>query len=196
MSVETLAYRLGCLIHWMPREEAIRRGLKGLPASVLEGARLLDVGSGLGQMSRLSREFKLEYVGLDPDAALRQEAARDFPQSVFLPRSAENLREEIRPFDVVVLNGVAHHLSDEILGETLEAARGGRALVLCDHLRLEGKTHALAKFLQDRDQGKFVRPYEDLVSPAGFVLRSSEFFPIGPLGLPLWTYFCNVYTTS
>jgi len=196
MTAQTLAYRLGCLIHWKPREKAIRKGLKSLPASVIQGARLLDVGSGLGQLSRLAREFGLEYAGLEPDDALRQDAARDFPGTVFLARGAENLHEEIRPGDVVVLNGVAHHLSGDLLGETLEAARGARALVLCDHLRLEGKTHPLAKFLQNRDQGKFVRPYEELKSPAGFVLRSSEFFPIGPLGMPWWTYFCNVYTTS
>jgi SAM-dependent methyltransferase len=196
MTVETLAYRLGCFIHWTPRERAIRKGLEALPASVIEGARLLDVGSGLGQLSRLARELGLEYVGLEPADALRQEAARDFPGTVFLARGAENLQEETRPGDVVVLNGVAHHLSGDLFEETLEAARGARALVLCDHLRLDGKTHALARFLQDRDQGKFVRPYSALLSPPGFVLRSSEFFPIGPLGMPFWTYFCNVYTVS
>jgi len=196
MTVETLAYRLGCLIHWAPRERAIRRGLRGLPSSVLEGARLLDVGSGLGQLSGLARELGLDYVGLEPDDALRQEAARDFQAAMFLSRGAESLPDLVSPADVAVLNGVAHHLSDELLRTTLEAARGGRGLVLCDHLRLDGKTHPLAEFLQDRDQGKFVRPYDDLKSPAGFVLCSSEFFPIGPLGMPWWTYFCNVYTTS
>jgi SAM-dependent methyltransferase len=196
MTAGTLAYRLGCLIHWTPREKAIRRGLKSLPASVLDGARLLDVGSGLGQLSGIARELGLEYEGLEPDQALREEASRDFPGAVFRPEGAESLEKVIRPGDVVALNGVAHHLSANLLEKTLEAARGGRGLVLCDHLRLEGKTHALAQFLQDRDQGKFVRPYEELRSPTGFVLRSSEFFPIGPLGMPFWTYFCNVYTTS
>ena len=166
MTAETLAYRLGCLIHWRPREDAIRKGLQGLPASVLEGARLLDVGSGLGQLRGLARELGLEYAGLEPDDALRREAVRDFPGAVFLARGAQNLREEIRPGDIVVLNGVVHHLSDDLLEETLQAARGGRAVVLCDHLRLEGTTHALARFLQDRDQGKFVRAYEELLSPS------------------------------
>ena len=196
MTVETLAYRLGCLIHWMPREKVIRKGLMALPASVTQGARLLDLGSGLGQLSRLASELGLGYAGLEPDDALREEAARDFPEAAFLALGAEQLHKEIRPGDVVVLNGVAHHLDDELFAATLEAARGARALVLCDHLRLEGKTHPLATFLQNRDRGQFVRPYEDLGSPAGFVLRSSEFFGIGPLGMPWWTYFCNVYTTS
>jgi len=196
MTAATLAYRLGCLIHWTPREKAIRRGLKSLPLSVLEGARLLDVGSGLGQLSGMAREFGLDYEGLEPDQALREEASRDFPGAVFGPGGAESLERVIRPGDVVVLNGVAHHLNLDLFRRTLEASRGGRGLVLCDHLRLEGKTHVLAEFLQDRDQGKFVRPYEELRSPTGFVLRSSEFFPIGPMGMSFWTYFCNVYTTS
>ena len=195
MTAQTLAYRLGCLIHWTPREEAIRGGLKGLPSATLAGARLVDIGSGLGQLSRLAREFGIEYAGLEPDDALRAEAARDFPGAAFLVGGAGDLGKLLRPADIVVLNGVAHHLNDQLLGVTLQAARGGRGLVLCDHLRLDGKTHALARFLQDRDQGKFVRPYADLLSPEGFVLRSSEFFPIGPLGMPFWTYFCIVYTT-
>jgi SAM-dependent methyltransferase len=184
------------LIHWSPREAAIRQALENLPAGTLEGARLLDVGSGLGQLSGLARKLGLEYAGLEPDDALRREAARDFPGATFLPCGAASLREVIRPADLVVLNGVAHHLDDDLLGKTLDAARAARGLVLCDHLRLEGRTHALARFLQDRDQGKFVRPYEALLSPAGFTLRFSRFFPIGPLGMPLWTYFCNVYTTA
>jgi SAM-dependent methyltransferase len=163
---------------------------------MFEGARLLDVGSGLGQLSRLARELRLEYAGLEPDDALRQEAGRDFPGAVFVAGGAESLRDEIRPGDVVVLNGVAHHLGGDLFAKTLEAARGARALVLCDHLRLDGTTHPLATFLQNRDQGKFVRSYEELKSPAGFLLRSSEFFPIGPFGMPWWTYFCNVYTTA
>lgn len=196
MTAQTLAYRLGCFIHWAPREEAIRRGLKGLPPSVVGGARLLDIGSGLGQLSGLARELGLEYAGLEPDDALRRAAARDFPGATFLSGGAADLFREIRPADVVILNGVAHHLNRELLAGTLEAARSGRGLVICDHLRLAGKTHPLARFLQDRDQGKFVRPYADLLSPEGYVLRSSEFFPIGPWGMPFWTYFCNVYTTS
>lgn len=196
MTAGTLAYRLGCLIHWAPREAAIRRGLESLPTSMVAGARLVDVGSGLGQLSRLARELGLEYVGLEPDDALRQEAARDFPGATFLPSGAAGLADVMGPADLLVLNGVAHHLDDELLGRTLGAARAARGLVLCDHLRLEGTTHALARFLQDRDQGKFVRAYAALVSPSGFVLRSSLFFPIGPLGMPFWTYFCNVYTTS
>jgi SAM-dependent methyltransferase len=196
VTLSTLAYRFGCLIHWAPREAAIRQGLESLPAPTLAGARLVDVGSGLGQLSRLAHKLELEYVGLEPDDALRQEAARDFPEATFLPGGASSLPDVIRTTDLVILNGVAHHLDDGLLEKTLRAAHAARGLVLCDHLRLGGKTHALAWFLQDRDQGKFVRPYGALLSPPGFVLRSSLFFPIGPLGMPFWTYFCNVYTTS
>jgi hypothetical protein len=145
-------------------------------------------------LSGLARELRLAYVGLEPNDALRQEAAGDFQEATFLSEGAESLPDVIRPADVMVLNGVAHHLNDELLRKTFDAARGGRGLVLCDHLRLDGKTHALARFLQDRDQGKFVRPYGALLAPPGFVLHSSAFFPIGPLGMPFWTYFCNVYT--
>ena len=91
MTAQTLAYRLGCLIHWAPREEAIRRGLKALPASSVAGARLLDLGSGLGQLSGLARELGIEYAGLEPDDALRAEAAKDFPGAAFLAGGAGDL---------------------------------------------------------------------------------------------------------
>ncbi|MBX7185800.1 MAG: class I SAM-dependent methyltransferase [Vicinamibacteria bacterium] len=196
MTFGTLAYRFGCLIHWAPREAAIRQGLESLPAPTIAGARLVDVGSGLGQLSRLAHELGLEYLGLEPDDALREEAAHEFAGAAFLPSGAAGLPDVIRPADLVVLNGVAHHLDDGLLEKTLRTAHAARGLILCDHLRLDGETHALARFLQDRDQGKFVRPYEVLRSPSGFALQSSRFFPIGPLGMPFWTYFCNVYTTS
>lgn len=193
MSVHTLLYRLGCLIHWPPRERAIGRGLRSLPPSVLRGARLIDVGSGLGQLSRVAREHGIDYLGLEPDDSLRQAASRDFPTARFLPKGAEDLGPVIGPADIMVLNGVAHHLPEPLFRATLEAGRDARAVILCDHLRLGGRTHPLARWLQSRDQGKFVRDYEQLREPPGLKVHSSEFFPIGPLGMPFWTYFCNVY---
>lgn len=196
MAAEVILYRLGCLIHWAPREQAIRRALRGLPAGVREGARLLDVGSGLGQLSRLARELGLDYLGLEPEDSLRRASSRDFPEARFIDKGASDLEESLGPADLLVLNGVAHHLNETLLKRTLDAARRARGLVLCDHLRLEGETHAFARWLQDRDQGKFVRPYEALRTLPDLELRSSEYFPIGPMGMRFWTYFCNVYTTS
>ena len=193
MSLAVSLYRLGCLIHWEPRERAIRSVLLRLPPDVRERGRLLDVGSGLGQLSGVARDLGLRYLGLEPDEDLRRAAASDHPAARFEARGAEHLLAEIDGADIVVLNGVAHHLGDPLFFDVLSAATKGRALVLCDHLLEKGRTHALARWLQSRDQGKFVRPYEKLRALPGFDQASSEFFPIGPLGLPFWTYFCNLY---
>jgi SAM-dependent methyltransferase len=193
MSLAVQLYRLGCLIHWAPRERAIRAMLSRLPDDLRRHARLIDVGSGLGQLSALAQSLGLGYVGLEPDADLRQAAMAAHPSARFEALGAEDLGSVVRDGDIVILNGVAHHLPDPLFESALAHARKGRALVVCDHLLAKGQTHALARWLQSRDQGKFVRPYEKLRALPGFDQSSSEFFPIGPLGLPFWTYFCNVH---
>jgi len=138
----------------------------------------------------------MDYLGLEPDRPLRRAASADYPMARFEEGGAEQLGTVLGATDILVLNGVAHHLPEALFRETVKTARGARALILCDHLRLSGTTHALARWLQERDQGKFVRPYEELASFPGWDRHSTVFFPIGLLGIPLWTYFCNVYVRS
>jgi len=195
MAAEVLLYRLGCLIHWGPREREIRTALRSLPPHLLEGARLVDVGSGLGQLSRVARDLGLEYFGLEPDPKLRGAASRDYANATFSHLGAQDLGAMVGAKDIVVLNGVAHHLDDGLFEKAIEAARLGRGLVVVDH-RLDRDTHLVARRLQDWDLGKFVRPYERFKTLPGMRSQYSRFFTIGPLGLPFWTHFCDVHVPS
>ena len=95
--------------------------------------------------------------------------------------------------DLVVLNGVAHHLDDDELAACTEAARRARGLILLDHWRRAGETPRVTRFLQDHDRGRHVRDYAAFAALRGFRTLSSEVFPIGLAGLRLWLYFCNSY---
>lgn len=191
-----LAYRLGSAVHWSPRERALARALGTL--GVGEGARLVDVGSGLGQLAALAAARGSGYLGLEPDPHLRAHAARRYGRvgARFAEATAAEARAHLEPGDVVVLNGVAHHLADAELSDLLAAARPCRALVVSDHWYRPGGVSALNRWLQEHDRGRFVRDYAYFEALPGFALECSEVFAIGPLGTRLWLYFCNGYRSE
>jgi SAM-dependent methyltransferase len=194
--VRYLAYRLTCPLHWKPRERAIARVLSGLGAEGrAEGDRVVDIGCGLGGLAPVALHNGFRYLGLEPDPALLLHCRRHHrdPRAQFLPDDVSGAAPLVAPRDVVILNGVAHHLDDADFRRALQAARGCRALVIADHWRRDGELSRVTRWLQAQDRGKAVRDYAEFEGLPGFELASSEVFRIGPLGSRLWVYFCNCY---
>lgn len=191
-----LTYSAGAAIHWRPREEALVRALTAAGAQgALLGARLIDVGCGLGQLATLAARQGYHYLGLDPDAAMLEycRAHHAHADVAFAAASARDAAALTGADDLVVLNGVAHHLDDAELAAITASARRARGLIVLDHWRAPGATPRVTRFLQDHDRGRHVRDYAAFATLPGFRTLSSEVFPIGPLGVRLWLYFCNSY---
>lgn len=191
-----LAYRAGTAVHWRPREEALARALAAADAQgAALGARLLDVGCGLGQLGVFAARHGYRYVGLDPEPAMLEfcREQRRLEGVTFAFGGTREAAALVGPDDIVVLNGVAHHIDDAELAAFTGAARRARGLILLDHWRDPERTPRLTRLLQDHDRGRHVRDYAAFASLPGFRTLSSEVFPIGVLGLRLWLYFCNSY---
>ncbi len=145
--------------------------------------RMLDIGCGPGHIVDLLPP-EIRYEGFDTDAAYIEYAQRKFGHrgnfrnaifeaSLFAPNS----------FDVVTLNGVLHHMDDDVARQVLSDAAavlkpGGTFLAL-DGCYRSGQS-SFEKRLLDNDRGKFVRTekaYRDLVEPffakTDTVLRSN-----------------------
>ena len=96
----------------------------------IDGARVLDIGCGLGVYVRKFQEIAAEAYGVDIDAKRRREGASPTPG--LLLGSSEELPFANGVFDTVVLNEVIEHVRDDAatLEEALRVVRPGGCIVI------------------------------------------------------------------
>jgi SAM-dependent methyltransferase len=128
--------------------------------AVKEGERVLDLGCGPGDI--LSALPDCEYVGVDVEERYIDAARRRFgARGTFRCTSVEQfVLETPGSFDLVMANGVLHHLDDMQAETMLRLAaramkRNGRMVTL-DGCYVEGQSRLAKAFLR-RDRGKFIR---------------------------------------
>jgi SAM-dependent methyltransferase len=136
------------------------------------GMKVLDIGCGPGYtQERLPAG--LNYIGFDTDSGYIAHAKKrcgtkgKFYHRFFDAKTAK----EFAGADVVMMNGVMHHIPDAELSETLKnihaALKPGGVLFTLDGCRYKGQSW-FKKFLIDIDRGKFVRTekgYRTLLEP-------------------------------
>lgn len=194
-------YELHSLVHSKPRiNEAASAIEELLTKSDIKFDRLVDYGCGLGSLLTTAKRFKLSYCGLDiDDDALRicnvlygGEAGVEFSlcKDGIIPIT-------LSPRDILVLNGVVHHLTDEEFVNLLKlVAQAKCRVVILDHVKVALAKTLLSRiqaFLQAADKGKFVRNYDYFNSLENLKMSRQSVFTIHFLGMPLWNYFCHTY---
>jgi SAM-dependent methyltransferase len=113
---------------WGPGQE---RRLKLIKDRIpLRGRRLLDVGCGLGQYVRRLRDLPCEAFGIDIETLRVAEGASLTPGLLLASAGAMPFTDA--SFDVILLNEVLEHVSDErqTLAETARVLRPGGHLVI------------------------------------------------------------------
>lgn len=108
----------------------------------LEGARILDVGCGIGTYVRKLREFSEHAYGIDVDPARLRRATTG---GLFVAVS-ERLPFADNAFDMVLLNEVIEHVRDdaETLSEACRVARsGGHVVVYAPNRLYPFETHGV-----------------------------------------------------
>ncbi len=122
------------------------------------GLRVLDVGCGPGDLARYFEPS--DYVGIDVSEEYIQHARRNHG-GTFHSLPAERIGELTGPFDLTVMFGVFHHLSDESVRKTLEGLaqllkRQGR-FVLMEAVWPSYRWDLPGYVLRKLDRGQFVR---------------------------------------
>ena len=136
--------------------------------------RVLDIGCGPAAFYARYRDAAgLEYVGIEPNKAYVDDAEQRFPGIELHAGTVPQVRERISGrFDLVVLEGVLHHIDDASAVEALafageRLAPGGRIVAL-DPVLLP-RQNPIARALAVLDRGKHVRTldgYRDLAAAA------------------------------
>lgn len=116
----------------------------------LEGARVLDIGCGLGAYVRRFLDFTPDAYGIDIDAPRVQEGADAGLQGLGIALS-ESLPFADASFDAVLLNEVIEHVQDDrqTLREALRVTKpGGKVVVFAPNRFYPFETHGV--YLGDR----------------------------------------------
>jgi SAM-dependent methyltransferase len=184
----TVAYGWLARVHWPAREQAIRglirRHFLNETASRDPMTRMLDVGCGPAWLAETAAALDAEYLGVDPDPP------RGVPQ--VRAGRASDVEELLQPRDLVVINGVAHHLDDAEFSGVVASARRSAGLIVCDHA-LDAATPLRSRVLQSLDRGRHVRPLEFFERLRGWSRIETLRFPIRIAGIPAWDYFAAAY---
>jgi len=135
--------------------------------------RVFDIGCGPGHIVEYIPEG-IEYVGFDTDSGYIEFANRRFgARGRFVAREFDGTAtgEFGRP-DVVLMNGVLHHMDDacarQALANAAAALRSDGVLFTLDGCFQEGQ-NPISRYLLEHDRGKFVRTapaYRALVETA------------------------------
>lgn len=110
----------------------------------LEGARILDIGCGLGVYVRKFREFSDRVCGIDIDPRRLREGAKTTPGLMLAV--GEHLPFPDNSFDVIVLNEVIEHVTDDTatMREALRVIRpGGHIAIYAPNRLYPFETHGI-----------------------------------------------------
>jgi SAM-dependent methyltransferase len=142
-----------------------------------EGQRVLDYGCGPGDV--LAYLPRVDYCGYDHNPRYIRAARRRFGDRgrFFCEEVADAAIREPGVADVVMANGLLHHLTDgealHLLRVARQALKPGGRLVTFDGCFVPGQPR-LARLLLRLDRGKYVRTREGYVSLAREVFGKVE----------------------
>ncbi len=133
------------------------------------GDRILDIGCGPSNI--LEYLEGVEYVGLDLSPRYIDSARKRYGHraTFYCKKVGRDTFNESSSFDIVLANGLIHHLNDREAISFCQLARtvlrsGGR-LVTMDGCYLEGQS-AIARFLISMDRGEYVRTQDQYLTLA------------------------------
>jgi len=142
------------------------------------GQKIFDIGCGPGDI--LDYLPEMDYTGFDISPEYIASARKRFgnrARFVCEDIGAMNIRREEGTFDLVLATGVVHHLDDEQAPKLFDLARRalhprGR-LVTFDGCYVPGQSR-FARWMLDKDRGKFVRSREEYLRLASMRFSSVE----------------------
>jgi ubiquinone/menaquinone biosynthesis C-methylase UbiE len=155
-----------------------------------EGLRVLDVGCGPATNTGW---FDADgYFGIDYNPAYIEQASRRFPERSFAVQDAAALDVGGRQFDLVLVNSLLHHLTDDQGKSMLAAlapALAPNGFVILNEPLIPPRGSWFKQFMMKGDRGAFFRShtqYLDLFAPA-YTVAAEHAYEMRLLGLAGWS---------
>jgi SAM-dependent methyltransferase len=141
------------------RERYVREFVRPFP-----GCRILDIGCGPADILGYLPESVGEYAGFDMNPGYIEAARRRWgPRGTFRCEKVGEAFPAAGAYDIVLANGILHHLDDAEAGRLVviahDALRRGGCLVTYDNVYIE-QQNPFARWLIARDRGRAVRSRE------------------------------------
>lgn len=134
--------------------------VKEYVSPLVVGQRILDVGCGPGYVAEYFP--RSEYIGFDTNRRYIEYANRKYSQRgcFFCQELNDTAVKDLNPFDLIIMNGLIHHLSDtqviRLFQRVKRILKPGGKVVTLDGCYVKGQS-GIAKKLLDCDRGKYVR---------------------------------------
>src|SRR5690606_32813558 len=116
------------------------------------------------------------------------------PKIQFLKMTFNDIPFKLETTDVVIFNGVLHHMDhDTVMSATELCATAGAVIILDHHLEKSGRkpTPRHIQFMQSMDRGKHVREFQEISEIfSHYGIDEYAVFPIKVASVPIWSYFC------
>lgn len=87
--------------------------LEELTSSVQEGDNILDLGCGNGRLLKALTSVNFNYLGIDSNQYLLQQAEHNFPEHIFVKSELPDLPDLAEEYDFVFMIASFHHLVDK-----------------------------------------------------------------------------------
>jgi SAM-dependent methyltransferase len=156
----------------------------------VEGLRVLDVGCG--PATNTSWFDANGYFGIDYNPAYIELASKRFPERSFAVQDAAALDLGGRQFDLVLVNSLLHHLTDDQGRSMLKSftpALAPNGFVILNEPLIPPRGSWFKELMMKGDRGAFFRSYPqylDLFAPA-YAVAAEHPYDMRLLGLAGWS---------
>lgn len=155
---------------------------------------ILDIGCGPGSNSAYFTNW--DYLGIDLNPAYIKTAQSKFPDSKFMVADAANLQLGDIKYDVILINSLMHHLTDEECISLLESCRncmGNDSVLIAQEPLIPSNGKIIDNLFMKMDRGDHFRQLESwrtLFDKAGFEFAKEKTYPLKLANLvTAWTMY-------